>query len=631
MTDFPLADEFPHSSHDDWLALVDQTLKGANFDKRLVTRTYDGIAIEPLYSRNGDVETVVPPIAQSTAWRIAQAHADPYPTDANRAMLKDLEGGVTALVLRIADAPDAPGIQIWTVGDMERALRDVHLDAIPVYLDAGVRGVEVAALLLVHAETSGVDLAHLSGSIGIDPIGALAHTGRLSAPVSSCIATAAHVDDTGMQRLTISTQRYHAAGCSEAQELACALATGIAYLRGLESEGLSADAAARALHIVLTADADVFLTIAKLRAWRTVWSQVLAACGVDRTDVTCDAETASRMFTRRDPAVNMLRATTATFAAAIGGAQAVSVAPYTSALGLPTDFARRVARNCQVILQEESQIAQVADAARGSWYLEKLTVDLAEQSWGIFQSIEAEGGMVAALTSGQMQALIGETRNALIRDVGHRKIAITGVSEFPNLNERSEEVLTPLSGPTTETVAVASWEDVLSTARNGAAPAFALDQAETCEPLVSTRLAAGFETLRDRSDAFAAAHGSRPKIFLAKLGTAGQYTARASFAQNFFEAGGIEAVGEPCAPDALAAAFADSGAEIACLCSSDDVYGEAAEAATKALRGAGATRLFLAGRPQADSAGIDEFVYAGCPVLDTLEGVHRHIGLGQQA
>ena len=630
MSELSLAAEFPPASREEWLELVEQTLKGADFDKRLVTRTHDGIAIQPLYSAADTQDSLaVPSPRHRPDWLIAQAHDHPDPAEANKAILEDLEGGVTALVLRLAEGASGPGTGVWTRADMAALLKDVHLDAVPVSLDAGARSLDAAALFLAHAASEGIDAAALSGSLGIDPLGTLAASGSLPAPVDAMLAAAAAIPASGMRRLSVSTQAYHAAGCSEAQELACALATGVAYLRGLEAAGLNLSEAAGSIRFVLTADADVFLTIAKLRAWRTLWARTLEACGIANADVACDAETATRMFSRRDPAVNMLRATAATFAAAVGGARAITVAPYTSAIGLPTGFARRIARNGQVILQEESHVAQVADASSGSWYLESLTSDLADQAWGVFQSIEAEGGMAAALTSGNLQALIGAVRDQVGREVARRKRPLTGVSEFPDLKEKPAETVAAEGGAPAPREDAGTWDEVFALASAGSAPRFAAGDPESCAPLATMRLAEPFEALRDASDAYREQHGHRPGVFLARLGTPAQFTARATFARNFFEAGGIEPLGDDASDDELEAAFSASGARIACLCSSDDVYAERAETVAAALRQAGASRIYLAGRPAdgAEPAGVDTFIHLGCPVLETLQDVHNHLGL----
>lgn len=633
MTDFSLANDFPKRSRDDWLGLVEKTLKGADFDKTLVTSTYDGIGIQPLYTAQDAAPSITPAAASATPWRIAQATSVPDPADANAAILADLEGGATAVVLGIAQAPDAPGIQIWRVPDMERVLRDVRLDAVPVHLRGGSRGPDGAALFCAAAGRTDLAPARITGSLGIDPIGALAATGALPASIADHCRAAREANRTlsAMCAITVSTQPFHLAGCSDAQELAIALASGVAYLRGLEAAGMALGEAARSLRFVLTADADVFSTIARFRAWPALWARVCTACGIEPEHTRCDGETATRMLTRADPWVNMLRATAATFAAATGGAESITVAPFSAALGLPDDFARRIARNTQVILQEESHIARVADAARGSWYVESLTRELADAAWSHFQTIERHGGIVTALEKGVLQSLIEGVRDQRASDVARRKAPITGVSEFPNLAEKTVATQDASGTDHSPTVTGADWSALIEIASRDDAPQLSTPGSEQCEPLTVSRLSELFETLRARSDAWLKTHGARPKVFLARLGTAADFTARSSFAQNFFEAGGIEALTDDNANGALGAAFADSGATLACICSSDRIYAQQATEAARHLKAAGASLVFLAGRPgdleaELTGAGVDQFIYAGCDLLAILQQVHSEIG-----
>ena len=638
MTELPLAEEFPRKTRDDWRTLVDQALKGADFEKRLVNETYDGIKIDPLYTKgDADGPAVHPGKIPAGPWCIAQACALPSPADANAAILEDLEGGATGAALRIAATPDGPGIQIWSLTDLERTLRDVHLEAVPVHLSAGGRALEAAALMIAFTDQTGVPGAARTGTLGLDPIGALAETGTLSASVADHCSAAAEMHDQWAEGsvFSIATQPYHAAGCSEAQELGIALAAGVAYLRGLEAAGMPLDTAARSMRFVLVTDTDIFTTIAKFRAWPALWTRVCAACGLSDAPSGIAAETASRMLTTRDPWVNMLRATAATFAAATGGAESISVAPYSSALGLPDGFARRMARNTQTILQEESHIARVADAAAGSWYVESLTTDLIASAWTVFQSLESSGGMVAALKAGTVQEMIAGVRAKRDGDIAKRKRAVTGVSEFPNIAEAPVAVAEAGARQSAaKRTSVSTWQALLDTASAGSAPSFTGSNGETCTPLPRSRLSEPFETLRDASDKALASQGHRPRVFLANLGTPADFTDRATWARNLFEAGGIEAVaseGLKAAEDA-GAVFTGSGASIACLCSSDAVYGERAAEAARQLKAAGASQVFLAGRPGDQEtalreAGVDHFAHAGADVLSLLIEIHGHLGL----
>ena len=353
----------------------------------------------------------------------------------------------------------------------------------------------------------------------------------------------------------------------------------------------------------LTADADQFLTVAKFRALRLLWARVEQACGLAPKPAFVSAETAWRMMTRRDPWVNMLRTTIAAFSAGIGGADAIAVLPFTAAIGLPDRFARRIARNTQLLLLEEANIAKVADPAAGSGGIEDLTDKLCRAAWTLFQEIEAAGGAPAALENGLIQDKIAKVRAEHEAAIAHRK----------DVADRHHRLSRTCGG---------AGRGARCRRRCRSAPPVANIK---YPPLPPIRLAAPFERLRDASDRMLAKTGARPKIFLANLGTVAEFTARASFAKTFFEAGGIEAVGNDgfASRDAMIAAFKASGAKLACLCSSDEVYAREAADAAKALAAAGAAHIYLAGRPKdADAlkaAGVGTFIFAGCDALATLQ------------
>ncbi len=407
----------------------------------------------------------------------------------------------------------------------------------------------------------------------------------------------------------------HNSGGSEAQELAYVLAVAVEYLRAFAAAGIALDAARAMLAFRLAADADQFLTIVKFRSLRKLWARIQDACGLTPAPAFVAAETAWRTMTQRDPYVNMLRATIAVVSAGLGGADAVSVLPFTLALGLPDAFARRIARNTQLVLLEESNLAKVTDPAAGAGGIEDLTEKLCRAAWSLFQEIEQAGGACAALTQGLIQRKVAAVRAEREKAVARREDVLTGTSDFPDLAEVQVTVLDvasvavpPLSADTTATHA-----------------AFA--------PLPSIRLAQPFEELRDASDRMLARTGARPKIFLANLGTLADFSARATFAKNFFEPGGIEAVTNDgfASHEDMVAAFKASGAKLACLCSSDKVYAAEAVAAAQALARAHATHIYLAGRPgeleaELAAAGVASFVHVGCDVLQELKLAYRALG-----
>ncbi|WP_213163256.1 methylmalonyl-CoA mutase family protein [Kaustia mangrovi] len=651
-----LAGDFPHATYEDWLKRVEETLKGADFDKTLTSRTYDGLAIAPLYSRETSpvapewpglapyTRGVHPAPQEPLPWAVAQAQAHPDPAEANRAIRDELANGVTALVLRVAETAGAPGLQVSTRADLARALDGVDLARIPVHLDAGARAGEAAALLAALWEERAVAPADRAGSLGLDPLGTLAATGTLPGGLDRHLgllreALGAMIDEGApVSVATVDTRPYHGAGASEAQELAAALATGVAYLRAADAAGLDLDAVARRVRLVTVVDADIFLTCAKLRAMRRLWARILEASGIAAAPATVAAETASRMLTRYDPWVNMLRTTAAAFAAGIGGADAITVAPYTGAIGLPDGFARRIARNIQLILREESGLGRVVDPAGGSWYVEHLTDALAEKAWALFQDIEAEGGMARALLSGRIQEQIAETRAMRQGDLARRKAAITGVSTFPKLDGEPapvREAASPQAPESGDVAEASSFADLCAGARAGKAVALATGgEAARCEPLPAWRLAEDFEALRDAAEARRAETGVQPSVFLANLGRLADFNVRATWSRNLFGAGGLSAPANDGFADAQSAAeaFRASGAEIAAICSTDAIYADMAAETARALKAAGAKRVYLAGRPgdaaaALEEAGVDGFVHEGCDVLAVLRDAHEALAL----
>ncbi|MCF4126562.1 methylmalonyl-CoA mutase family protein [Methylobacterium sp. SyP6R] len=596
MDDTTLAAAFPAATEAQWRALVDGVLKGADFEKRLVRRTPDGIAVQPLYP---PAEAAPQPgRAAPGRWRVSQRVDHPDPAEANALALTDLDGGADALTLVMAGSPAARGFGLPGPQAIAAALDGVMLPLIGLRLDAGAAGPDAARALLALAEARGDDLATLDIDLGLDPIAVQAATG--AAPswpgLADLLREVEAAGFTGRAFLA-DARPFHEAGASEALELAAVLSGALATLRALEAGGYDLERARAALAFLLVAESDEFLTVAKVRALRRLWARIEEACGLAPAPIRLHAETAWRSTTRRDPWVNMLRATAAVFSAGLGGADAVTVLPFTAALGLPDAFARRCARNTQHVLLDEANLWRVADPAAGAGGFEVLTDQLCGEAWGLFQAIERDGGIAKSLRSGAMADRLAALRKTRDADLATRRQPITGTSEFPDLHEAPVAVLVP--APAAEAVS------------EGALP--------------SRRLAEPFEALRDTSDAILARTGRRPRVFLANLGALSAFNTRATFARNAFEAGGIEAVTNEGFADhaALAEAFRASGTPIACLCSSDAVYAEEAVSAAEALRGAGATTLFLAGRPgdlepALRAAGVAYDLYAGCDLVKLL-------------
>lgn len=614
-TDLPLASEFPPASREQWRKLVDGVLKGAPFDKKLVGKTYDGLAIEPLYSRREGAGTLAAR-APGLPWQIMARVDHPDPAIANQQALDDLENGASGLVLVCPGSVGARGFGIDTSAAAIATILDgVHLDVgAPIEFTLTREAKDAPAHVAALVKQRGLDPASVDLRVGFDPIGLMAAGSSSPMPwpqIAPLFATMTKdFADRGFRGpfAVADARLVHDAGGSEAQELAYALGVAVAYWRALEASGIALDAARRMIFFRLSADADQFLTMAKFRSLRKLWARVEEACRLAPKPAFVAAETAWRMMTQRDPYVNMLRVTIATFAAGLGGADAVTLLPFTNALGLPDAFARRVARNTQLILLEESNLAKVADPAAGSGGIEDLTDQLCRAAWALFQEIEKHGGIDAALASGFLQGRIAQTRSAREKAIATRRDPLTGTSEFPFLGELPVKVLlSPHPG------------------RFAADPPPQGEGEKTFGALPSIRLAEPYESLRDASDAMLKQTGARPRVFLATLGKPADHIARATFAKNFFEAGGIEAV--EFAGDDLATAFKASGAKLACLCSSDEVYANEAAGAATALKQAGAETVYLAGRPGdlADTlaqAGVKDFLFAGCDALALLQAAH---------
>jgi methylmalonyl-CoA mutase len=658
-----LASGFPAADEAVWVRLVEKALDGKSPD-RLTSKTEHGLPVKALYretdwASRADASGApgeTPFVRGSSAerdpylpWDIRQTIAQPDPALAAHEAMEALEGGVSSIELRI-DVEGRQGIAVGGRCDLAHVLADVRLDLAPVALEttgasAGT-GFGVAALLASVAAARGTQDVRLA--FNLDPIGALVRTCALPGGSGALAETAAFARDAaiefgGSRILRIDARPVHEAGGTEVQELAFLAAAAAEYLRVLITAGAPASAAARMILGAVSVGADYHLEIAKLRAARRILSRITGAFGATGADaaIPIQAVTARRMLAQRDPWTNLLRNTAACFAAGVGGADIVTVRPFTDAIGRPGSLARRMARNTQIIAQEESLLGVVVDPPGGAWAFEKLGLDIAEAAWTLFQSIEAEGGLVRALVNGGFQAGVAEARKARQSAVARRKEWITGVNDFPQLAETPvdaepfPETGSPAAGSTSgPTPASPAWSDRRRAADAGAGlhalEAGGDDELEA-DPLWPIRLAEPYERLRDRAEAKAMA-GAPMKVFLAAVGPLAEHSARLTFAQNFFATGGVGDVSGSGDADAIVAAFRASGCRLACLCGSDKRYARDGTVMAKALKAAGAGRIYLAGRGgeiEADlrAAGVEEFIFVGVDVLASLEKAHAELGL----
>jgi methylmalonyl-CoA mutase len=608
-SDMPFADAFPPADEAQWRKLVDGVLKGKSFET-LVGKTYDDIAIRPLYPR---LREEAPRAIRSAPgpWSLLQRIDNPDPVEANKQALSDLENGATGLQLVFAGSTGDYGFGLPDASEdtIAQVLNNVFLETgITIELDLSAATRDAPGKVANLVEKRGIDAALTNIVFGLNPLGGIAR-GKIEAEDWPSLAPkfaqyVRSLADRGFAKsLCVADARMvHASSGSEVQELAFALASAVVYLRALEGSGIDLDAARKMISFRLAPDADQFCGIAKFRALRRLWARVEEACGLMPTPLHLHAETAWRMMTRADPHVNLLRATMAVFSGALGGADSISVLPFTQALGLPDPAARRLARNTQLVLLEESNLDKVSDPAAGSGGYEALTEEFCERAWHLFQQIDKEGGLHKALASGSFQARLAETRARRRERVARRLDPLTGASEFPILEEVFVSVLKPL--PLSQ-------------------------QIEDATRLPKTRLAEPFERLRAAVDVMAET-GTCPAIFLANLGPLAAFAPRAMFAKNFFAAGGIAGIENDGfgSPQEVAAAFKTSGAKLACICSNDSIYAEKAVSTARALADVGAKAIYVVGRPsereaELRQAGVTDFIYAGCNVLNVLEDAQR--------
>jgi methylmalonyl-CoA mutase len=634
--DLVLAGEFPAVTRQQWQRLVAKVLgvDGDSPERDLATVTGDGIEIEPLYVGDGGRPVAgYPgqspfvrgrgPAGHRGGWDVRQRHEHPDPAVAREQIMEDLEGGVTSLWLGLGDGR-------IPVDALPEVLAETYLDLAPIVLDAGERFDQAAQVYFDLAAGRGVPPGALAGSLGADPLGVLARTGietGLADPTAaaSALDTAADLtaasglavaadlarrcaaDFPGVRAIVVDALPYHEAGGTDAEELGCSLAAGLEYLRAMRAAGLSAEAAFGQLEFRFAATADQFATIAKLRAARRVWARVAQQCGVtsDMGGQWQHAVSSWSMLTRRDPWNNILRATLACFSAGVGGADAITVAPFDAAIGQPDRLARRIARNVHALLVEESHVARVIDPAGGSWYVEDLTEQLAVKAWAWFQEIERSGGLRSALAAGLIADRLAASRDERRDALARRREAVTGVSEFPLIGET---LLSRPAGP-----------------RQAAAR-----PADSSAGLPRIRWSQWHEGLRDRADVHALATGSPPTLTLAPLDASRASAARAGQVTALLAPAGITTVTVSAAdaPDAprdggTAAAGADAGhgaapgpASVVVVCGSPDASPDEVRAAVDRARSQGASTVVVAaGDPQAPVPGAAERIIDDMDVL----------------
>jgi methylmalonyl-CoA mutase len=682
--------EFQAPSMDDWKEEVVRLLKGAPFEKKMLTATYEGITLQPMYTAEdtkglpflGTSPGEWPFLRGTEAlgkrpggWLVAQELPFADPRDFNEALRHDLERGQNAATILLdaaghcgldADQAEARmvgrgGTSISAFADAAAALEGVA-PGTPILVIGGAGSIPAAALVAAALKAKGADLSGLDLTLGSDPLGILAANGQLPMSIDEAFDATASLTNWAIRcapkakTLAACGFPYFEAGGNAVQQLAFTLSSALAALRAMEARGIGVEDAASRITFRLSVGGHFFMEIAKLRAMRVLWAQMARACGAsDEAAKICLHARAGRLNkTLFDSHANILRGTTEAFAAIAGGIDALHVCPYDEALGgQPSALGRRVARNTQIILREESRLDHVVDLAGGSWAVETLTHQLMTAAWRLFQEVEAMGGLQKALEAGFVQRSILEVAKARRRAVSTRTDVIIGTNQYPNPPEKAPEAA--VTAVIDHAALQAKFGAAAAAARRGqaaskdfaslvdSAPKSTLGEISAAlgrsggavvEPLAAFRLSSGFEALRI---SILKERKGGSDVFLANLGPVGAYMPRLDFTRGFFQVGGLAVEDKRWfkTPEEAAGAAIKSGAPIIVAVGLDDTYVEQALALARALKSDPASKgrtLLLAGLPKdhADAfreAGVDDFIHARSDVLAVLSGLAKGMGV----
>jgi methylmalonyl-CoA mutase len=615
----PSFDEFPIPSFEDWHAAAVESLDGASFEKSLTTGTYEGLTLQPFY-RQEDIADIAhphtlpgqPPFVRGTQaagyvgrpWYIAQKIPYATPKAFNETLRRELECG--------QDAINLDGVSLNSLDELAQAFADIDLTRYPIISTRGT--ISFVKLLEAHL---GPSIAELHGCIACDPLGELALSGTLPSSIHHAYDEMAQLTQWAIKHapklktVAVNADVYHNSGANAVQELAFAIGGGVEYIRHILNRGLSIDTIAPRLQFTFALGSQFFTEVAKLRAARQLWAQVVSAFGGSEGRMNLHTCTSAINKTVYDPYVNMLRTTIEAFAGAAGGTDSMQVAPFDAAIRPPDEFSQRISRNQQLILQHEVGLTHTIDPAGGSYYVEYLTDWLAQQAWALFQEVEKQGGLYKALQAGFVQKQIIQVAAQRVTNMERRKDLLVGINIYPNLVEEPPSDVPPFEQRSKSETK---------------------DKGTSITPLGLLRLAEPYETLRQNAAVYRQRTGTAPRIFLANLGS---YRARADFTTGFFEVGGFQIInhGRFESPEEAAQAALDSGAPAVVICSTDDNYPQIVPLLVSQLKAQkpGAV-VILSGYPQDQidmlrAAGVDEFIHIRANCYNINSWLQQQIGV----
>ncbi|HNX05139.1 MAG TPA: methylmalonyl-CoA mutase family protein [Opitutales bacterium] len=671
-----IQEDFKPHTYEEWREAAQALLKDKPFDKVMRSTLIEGITLEPIYRREDiaglDIAKELPGLGsrvransitgyEENAWAISEEIPAPTPEEFNKAALNDLSRGQNELNIPLdcatragidadkAECVGCGGLSLSTLADLDKALDGVHMEMISTFLQSGASGLPVAALLVALAKQRGMNLSQLAGCVESDPLGVLAYKGKLPMSLDEAyremaILTGFAAENAPkLQTIGVSGMTYSNGGASAVEELAYVLATAAEYIREMGKRGVEVDATAPRMRVTLSLGSNFFMEIAKLRAARLTLASLVEAFGGSEASksIYIHARGAKWNKSSLDPYANLLRSTTETFSGAIGGANSMHTSTFDETFATPDEFSRRIARNQQVLMQEECELTRTIDPAGGSYYVEALTDQVAKKAWELFQKIEAAGGMAKALESGMIEDSIGKLRADRLKKIQQRRDEIVGVNAYPNATEKlaegrkadcalvkSSRAAAVKAARKSVKIALAcncsAFEKLVDAAANGAtlgdiAAALRKDAAVAtiAKPVVQMRASEQYEKLRAASAAYAAKHGHAPQILQANLLASRAYRIRADWTSAFFNASGIQMLNDVDykTTEDLVKAVAEKGVKVVVITSSDDNYATLAVPTAQALKALpNAPYVMLAGTPTPEqeapwkAAGVDEYV-----------------------
>ncbi|PEK98988.1 methylmalonyl-CoA mutase family protein [Bacillus sp. AFS017336] len=679
--------EFPKPTAQEWRDVVEKSLKGATIEEKLVTKTYEEIALKPMY---GDEDLANYPYLKSQpgefpyvrgtneqgyldqAWEICQEIDCASAEEFNRVARHDLDKGQTMLKIRLNDSVETnngnpkKGLILKSVSDFRTAFQNINLEEVPLYIETVNGGQAFFGTFIAYLQQQNYDLTKIKGCLGMDPLSNLVKDGTLPYKIENAYKMMGEItkwsvkNTPNLRNILVQSHPYHDAGGNAVHELAFAISSGLEYLREMDQQKVSLDDAASKMLFSFSIGSNFFMEIAKLRAARMIWARIIKELGGNDASQKMKIHSRTSAWTKTiyDPYVNILRGTVEAFAGVIGGTDTLHISPFDESIKPSEEFSRRIARNTHLILDKESNLSKVTDPAGGSWYIESLTYTLAEKVWELFQLIEEKGGMLKAIQFGLPQDLVSKVANEKINNIKTRKDKFIGTNIFPNLNEipletkgakNSNEVNLETSKNEsleflTEVISLngSSVEDTIDAANNGAAivnilHAMNLEKSDglIVNPLTIHRGAQSYEELRQNSQKFKDTNGEFPTVFVANFGPVAAYKPRTDFVTDFFEVGGFKVLQNKgfTSIDEIVDAFKNSESTIVVVCSTDDQYSENVPTICKQIKGQNPnTKILLAGKPSIEEMdlfkqyGIDDFINMTVNNFETLVNLQQNGG-----